>query len=116
MPIYAGIIQLEHYRNTTYFVCAHGPCIFSEADNSSPTLSDRIKVFLGSDDLSSPSRDPGTVFAAVSLHIHPERIKLEETHRKKQEGKSEYLSFAGHYDITLVKLNRFVAFKKDRVG
>lgn len=35
--------------------------------------------------------------------------------RESQKDASEYMPYAGHYDITLVKLNRFVNFEINKV-
>ena len=86
-----------------------------EADNSSPKLSARVKIYLGSgNDLLSA---PGTAYEAASLHIHPTRIQKELEHRRKQEveGKGEYLPYSGDFDIAVVKLNKYVAFEEDTV-
>ena len=83
----------------------------SKADNTSPTLKDRVRIYLGSEDLSA---SPGSEYRAVAVHIHPKRIEKELEHRKKQEGKGEYLPYAGLYDITVVKLNKYVPFEKDK--
>ena len=46
---------------------------------------------------------------AVELHHHPERVKLEIEHRKSGDPKN-YDSFAGPFDITLVKLDTRLEF------
>ncbi len=43
------------------------------------------------------------------------QIEREMTHRKKQKGKDSYNPYAGPYDITLVKLNKFVHFEEGKV-
>jgi hypothetical protein len=41
----------------------------------------------------------------VELHHHPERVKLEIEHRKTGDPKN-YESFAGKFDITLIKIDQ----------
>ena len=43
------------------------------------------------------------------------KIETELAHRKKQKGKDNYNPYAGPYDITLVKLNKFVDFEEGKV-
>ena len=107
-PKYTAI---DWTRNTLFLATTLSPVFSSKADNTSPTLKDRVRIYLGSEDLSA---SPGSEYRAVAVHIHPKRIEKELEHRKKQEGKGEYLPYAGLYDITVVKLNKYVPFEKDK--
>ena len=58
------------------------------------------------------SHDKGSLLfqaKAVEIHHHPERVKLEVEHRKSGNPKN-YDSFAGPFDITLIKLDTKLEF------
>ena len=59
-------------------------------------------------------RDPGVVLRAVELHHHPERIKLELKHREENPG-AGYNPFAGPYDLTVVRVDKFIQFVQNKV-
>ena len=61
-------------------------------------------------------KDTGDEYTAVSLHTHPKRAELEAKERQAQANAEFFEPLAGPYDITLIKLDRWVNFKRNRIA
>jgi hypothetical protein len=105
----AIFLKCEIFMSSCHFY------IFRKPDNDSPAVRRKVLVFLGNMHLGDPA-DKGKKYHAVSLHIHPERIRHERANRKKQRDTENYVPYAGPFDITLVKLEKYVEFLPDKAS
>lgn len=73
----------------------------------------KVKFFIGTRNL---SEDKGKLYRAKTIHFHPKRVAAERAHRRLHASSIlGYEPYAGPYDIALIKLAKFVPFKKNKV-